>query len=120
MNPKVEIFITEQKEDIQEILWTLRSEIINLSSNIEERFTYGIPFYYYHKPLCYLNSTKDGVNVGFYYGTELIERKGFLEHFGRKQIKLIPISNFSKFNFQLFHEILHEAILINESKMKKH
>ena len=65
MNPIEEYFL-KQREPLQSVLLYLRQVIFETLPDIEEKYKYKIPFYYYNgKSLCYLNILKNTNYVDF-------------------------------------------------------
>ncbi len=118
MNAQVDEYIAQQKEETAAFLSKLRKSILSISDLCEEQFSYKVPFYYFiNKPICYFHVSSENTIIGFYNGRKLTERPGFLEHFGRKQVKLIFVNDFSEFDFDLFKEIIIEAMMTIEKKI---
>jgi len=60
----VEEYIFNLNENEKKIAQFLRSEILNLALGVEEKIAYGLPFFSYLGPLCYLAPKKHGVDTG--------------------------------------------------------
>ncbi|WP_445738709.1 DUF1801 domain-containing protein [Mariniflexile sp.] len=55
----VDAYFLDQKEPFQSIMLYVRSVILNTLPEVEERYSYKIPFYNCHKkPMIYLNVLK--------------------------------------------------------------
>ena len=70
MNP-VEQHLFNQKEPYQSIMIYVRSVILKTFPEVAEKFSYGIPFYYYKKkPMVYINRLKgtNYVDISFMDG----------------------------------------------------
>lgn len=112
MSP-IDYFILDQPEKLQPILKKLRSIIISCSPHIEEKMVYGIPFFYLHKRIFYLNPKPSFVELGFCNGF-LISDHPMLESKNRTQVKTITFHHFNDVQEKSLREIVQEAILVNE------
>ncbi len=71
MNP-AEDYILNQLEPYRSILLHLQVVIENTIPDAELKYKYKIPFYYIsNKSLCYLNQSKDYVDLGFWKGNQI-------------------------------------------------
>jgi hypothetical protein len=120
MNP-AEHYILNQKEPYQSLMLYVRSVIQRTIPEIEEKFSYGIPFYYYAKnPMIYLNVLKETnfLDVAFMQGVLLENR--FLElsdYKNRKKVRSIQIGDMEDFDELGFVELLKAAsVLIISNK----
>jgi len=120
MNP-VEQYLHHQKEPYQSIMLYVRSVILKTLPNIEEKFSYKIPFYHHNKkPLCYLNVLKgtNYVDIAFVQGVFLQEKFPQLKDKSkRKQVRSIRVKNIELLDELMFISLLKEAtILLDNSK----
>jgi uncharacterized protein len=69
----------------------LRQLIITTVPGVEERLSFRIPFYHYYGMFMYLNNTKQGIDVAFCRGKDLIEAFPLLELKNRATIATITI-----------------------------
>jgi hypothetical protein len=112
MNP-TEHYILKQEEPYQSIMLYLRSVLKKTLPEIDERFSYRIPFYHYNKkPLCYFNVLKGTayVDIGFMQGVFL--EKDFPELIdgrNRKQVRSIQIESLENFDEIRFVRLLKSA-----------
>ena len=68
MNP-AEAYILKQPEPYKSILLQLQTIIEAIAPNTELLYKWRIPFYYSNGiPLCYLNQSKDYVDLAFWHG----------------------------------------------------
>jgi hypothetical protein len=56
----------------KQIIATAVRDIIVAVPGIEEKFSFKIPFYHYFGMLCYINNTKNGLDIGFCRGKDLV------------------------------------------------
>ena len=75
MNP-AEVYILKQEEPFRSILLQLQSVILAIAPQAELLYKWRIPFYYCNGiPLCYLNKSKDYVDLVFWHGKQLDKYK---------------------------------------------
>ena len=120
MKPVDEYFIN-QKEPYQSIMLYIRNVILNTLPEVEEKYSYKIPFYNIgNKPMIYLNilKGKDYVDVAFVQGILLEKQFPILKNENkRKQVRSIQLKTLEDLNQDNFVELLHEAyILLSKSK----
>jgi len=88
-----------------------------LTMNLTSKIRFKVPFFYRKSWICYLNPTKDDrIEFAFTRGNELSNNQGILENFGRKQVYSIMYENVSDIQIQQVNEIIHEAILLDETE----
>ena len=120
MKPVDEYFIS-QKEPYQSIMLYVRSVILNTLPEVEERYSYKIPFYNIDKkPMIYLNvlKGKDYVDVAFVQGVLLENDFPVLKNSNkRKQVRSIQLKTIEDLDHQNFLQLLHKASdLLSKSK----
>lgn len=99
----------------------VRGIILNTLPEVEERYSYNIPFYNCHKkPMLYLNvlKGKDYVDIAFVQGVLLEKQFPVLKNDNkRKQVRSIQLKNLEDLNHDTFVELLQTAAnLLKESK----
>jgi hypothetical protein len=124
MNP-AEHYILNQKEPYQSLMLYVRSVIQRTIPEIEEKFSYGIPFYHYaKKPMMYLNVLKETnfLDVAFMQGVLLENRFPELSDYkNRKKVRSIQIGDMEDFDELRFVELLKAAsvlIITNKTAWK--
>lgn len=121
MKPVDEYFLN-QEEPFQSIMLYVRSVILNTLPEIEETYSYRIPFYNIgKKPMIYLNilKGKDYVDVAFVQGILLEEKFPILKNDNnRKQVRSIQLKRLEDLDQENFVALLHEAsqVLSNNKK----
>tara|TARA_R110002049_G_scaffold267903_2_gene444396 strand:- start:402 stop:779 length:378 start_codon:yes stop_codon:yes gene_type:complete len=120
MKPVDDYFIS-QKEPHQSIMLYVRSIILKTLPEVEEKYSYGIPFYNcYKKPMIYLNILKGKgyVDVAFVQGVLLEKDFPILRNENkRKQVRSIQLKNLEDLDQENFVELLHAAsTLLSKSK----
>ena len=120
MNP-IEQYLYHQKESYQSIMLYVRSVIFKTLPDIEEKYSYKIPFYHHNKkPLRYLNILKgtNYVDIAFVQGVFLQNKFPQLkDKNNRKQVRSIAVKDMVSFDELMFVRLLKEAsILLDNSK----
>ncbi|MFK5879472.1 MAG: DUF1801 domain-containing protein [Flavobacteriaceae bacterium] len=112
MNP-TEQYITNQKEPYQSLMLYIRSVIKRTLPTIDEKYSYGIPFYHFEKkPMVYLNVLKgtNFLDVAFVQGIKLQEDFPELQDYkNRKNVRSIQVENMENFDELQFVELLKVA-----------
>lgn len=112
---QVEDYIFEFQDKQGELLKYFHELLCN-RLGLEAKMRYQIPFYYRNSWICYLNPGKKGrVEFAFTRGNELSNSQGLLDSKGRKQVLSIEYQSLEDVNEEILIEILHEAILLDES-----
>ncbi|WP_172368939.1 DUF1801 domain-containing protein [Sporosarcina jiandibaonis] len=106
---KVDQFIDALPENIQEITTCLRNVILETSEDFTEDIKWGMPSYSIQKNICYLQPSKNHVNLGFYFGASLIDEDNLLEGTG-KQMRHIRIKKLDEIQSEKFKALIQSAI----------
>ena len=86
MNP-AESYILNRDEPYRSILLQLQSIIEAVAPQVELKFKWRIPFYYHNNiPICYLNQSKDYVDLAFWHGDKLSEYRHHFVTTNRKAV----------------------------------
>jgi hypothetical protein len=117
----VEQYFLNQKEPYQSIMLYVRDVILQTLPEVEEKYSYKIPFYNIgKKPMIYLNilKGKDYVDVAFVQGILLEKDFPVLKNDNkRKQVRSIQLKTLEDLDHDNFVELLHAASKsLNESK----
>lgn len=119
MNP-VEKYLFNQVEPYQSIMLYVRSVIKKNLPEVEEKYSYRIPFYYYDKrPMLYLNILKgtNYVDVAFMDGNLLEEKYPDLKNDNkRKRVRSIQVKSLEDFDELHFVDVLKDAAKLNIRK----
>jgi len=109
----VEDYFLRQDEPYRSIMLYVRSVILRSLPEINERYSYGIPFYNVDKkPLLYLNVLKgtDFVDVAFVQGILLKDKYPILKDYNkRKQVRSIQVKSLEDFDELEFIQLLNDA-----------
>jgi hypothetical protein len=121
----VEEFIYDLPPDERQMCQRLRNIILGTIPDFEEKFFYGVPYYFRHKAVCCIwpASAKAGpprgVFIGFCRGNLLSNEQGIIEMGNRKRFGLIRYFSVNEINEQPIIEILHEAVMVDDEIRKK-
>jgi hypothetical protein len=86
MNDRILQYIQQQGERHQPLLHHLAQAIHDLDERITCKIAFGVPFYYFQGPLCYLNCQPELVYIGIWHGPDLVELSENLAVKGRKLV----------------------------------
>jgi len=121
MRPIDEYFIN-QEEPYQSIMLYVRSVILKTLPDVQERYSYNVPFYNIgKKPMLYLNvlKGKDFVDVAFVHG--VVFEKDFpilKDENKRKQVRSIQLRTIEDLDELQFVELLKVAAVQTEKNKR--
>lgn len=115
----VEEYIFNLNENEKKIAQFLRKKIMNLALNVEEKIAYGLPFFFYLGPLCYLAPRKHVVDLGIMDSQQFVVNKQFLNIEGRKRVESLIYKSIESINSEILRQTLVEAIKLSQNKKKK-
>jgi hypothetical protein len=102
-----EAHILNQKEPFRSILLHLQILIEHTLSEVHLEYKWTIPCYYIERrPICYLNQSKDYVDVGFWHTAHLTKYTEHLVCANRKVVKSMRYKSLDDINDALFIKIL--------------
>ena len=112
---EVNRFIENLPEEIQEITVELRKIILEASPELIEEYKWSMPNYSYNGLVCYLQTAKKHVKLGFHKGNQLQEGPGkdILEGTG-KTMKYITLKKKEDIQPEVFTKLILAAIELNE------
>lgn len=110
MNP-AEAYILKQQEPYKSIVIHLQVLIEHTLPNAELLYKWRIPCYYIGKrPICYLNQTKDYIDVGFWHAAHLSKKwDTYLITENRKVVKSLRYKSLDNIDDAIFISILKEV-----------
>jgi hypothetical protein len=112
---EVEDFIYSYEGSQREIMLYMH-KFLTEELNLTEKIRYKIPFYYRKSWICFLSPSKNNsVEFAFLRGNELSNEQGLLDSKGRKQVWSIELNKLSEIPLKELIEIIHEAILLDET-----
>jgi hypothetical protein len=113
----VDTFILNLPDDIQSITKVLREIILAASPALVEEYKWSMPNYSYKGLVCYLQTAKKHVNLGFHKGNELVEKdiNNLLQGSG-KTMRHIRITKMDDIQSETFISLIQTAITLNEGE----
>ena len=109
-------YIADRPKSQALIMNRLRNLVLDVGIHVEEKISYGVPFFYFHGPLCYLSPKLDGAYIGFVRGHQLSNEQGLLETKNRKFIRSIYFHSLAELEEKAtdIRHILNEAAILNQ------
>ena len=106
-----EVYIVSQDEPFRSILMHLQATIEHTLPDSELKYKWRIPCYYMGKrPLCYLNKTKDYVDVGFWLSAHLSKKwDAYLVSENRKIVKSLRYRSLEDIDTKILVSLLNEV-----------
>ena len=106
------------KEDpaLRMVLQQVRALLLDAAPGVEEKMSYGVPFYFYFGRFCYLNANKQGAYLGFTTALQLSNAQGLLEFGTRKEVAVVALASREDWERKKegLRELVQEALLLNE------
>ena len=111
----VEEYILKRPVIQQELLGFLHQHFESLG--LHSKLSYGIPFYYGKKWICYMNPLKDqkSIELCFPRAHQFADPTGLLQIRGRKQIKGIYLDGEADIPLEEIQKILEAALILDQS-----
>jgi len=105
-----EDYIFNQPEPYRSMLMHLQAVIQHTLPEAELLYKYRIPFFYLSgKPCCYLNQSKDYVDVGFWHAARLTVYPEHMVTEGRKVMKSLRYKTLEEINDEVLIAVLKDA-----------
>ncbi|BAO76620.1 DUF1801 domain-containing protein [Winogradskyella sp. PG-2] len=118
MNP-AEAYILKQPEPYKSILLQLQAIVEAVAPDSELLYKWRIPFYYCNGiPLCFLNQSKDYVDLAFWHFDKMDQ---FTEHFTdakRKSIRSLRYKSVEDIKDEVVVYVLEKQLEINTNPFK--
>lgn len=112
---EVEEYIYGFEGELQQIMKLLHDLMMD-QPGIECKISYKIPFYYRNSWICYMSpQKKGGLEFSFTRGNELSNAQGILDFKNRKMVAGILLHSVDDIPMESLHEVIQEAILLDES-----
>jgi hypothetical protein len=109
-NVEVDEFIEALPEEIKAITVRLREIIHETDENMKEEIKWKMPcFSKDNADICYLQTAKKHVNLGFYSGASLEDKEDILEGEGKK-MRHIRIKKMEDIQEEIYRGLIREAI----------
>lgn len=120
MNP-AEAYILNSREPFRSILLHLQLVIEMVIPEAELKYKWRLPFYYFknNQGFCYLNQSKDYVDLGFTRGAHLTKHLDKLVSEGRKHMRSLRFYRLEDIDDQVLIEVLKEAYSVRHLKYYK-
>jgi hypothetical protein len=116
MNP-AEDYILKQQEPYRGMLLHLQAFIERTIPELDLKYKYRIPFYYIDgKPFCYLNQSKDYVDIGFWHAAHLTVHLDKMTTAGRKMMKSLRYTSLDKIDNEILIDVLNDAYSVKDKK----
>ena len=116
----VDEYIEQLPEELQMICTLIRKQVLSLVPAVEEKFSFGIPFYHYFGMFLYLNPTANGIAVSFCRGKDLLTAFPQLQQKNRAIVASIIIKEKKDMlRLELNQLIIAAAEWKREAKIKK-
>ncbi|MFP4845448.1 DUF1801 domain-containing protein [Winogradskyella sp. PE311] len=118
MNP-AELYILNQSEPYKSILLQLQAIIVAIAPDAELLYKWKIPFYYYNGiPLCYLNQTKDYVDLAFWHFDKMEEFTEYFTDANRKSIRSLRYKSTDDIRDEVVVYVLQKQLEVNTNPFK--
>lgn len=115
-----EDYILSKSEPYRSMLLHLQLVIENTLPDAELLFKWKVPFFYVEKrPICYLNQSKDYVDVGFWNAAHLTVFQEHMTTDGRKMMKSLRYKSLEAINDDVLMAIVKEAYEMRDKKFWK-
>lgn len=113
--------------DERKIVVLLRRIVFSCIPDIEEKFSYNVPFYKRHFNICYIwpssvqwgNVKLTGVQFGFNKGYLMQDDIEWLEKGNRKQVFWKTFHTTKEIDVDLLKAYIFEAVIVDEDTFKK-
>jgi uncharacterized protein YdhG (YjbR/CyaY superfamily) len=125
----VDQFIESLPKEEKLIVKRLRQLVLDCDPRVQERLSYGVPYYFHHRAILFIwpashivygtpKKRPAGVTLGFCYGNLLSNEQGLLLKENRKQVYIIKFAAATEIDERLVTEIIQEAILVDDTFKK--
>lgn len=119
MNP-AEDYILNQPEPFRSIMLHLQSVIEQTVPEVDLKYKYKIPFYYIEgRPYCYLNQSKNYVDLGFWNAAHLTVHLEKMTTAGRKMMRSLRYQNLEEIDDSVLKDVLWDAYRMRGKKFWK-
>jgi hypothetical protein len=114
-NEEVDRYIMDLPKNIQDITVALRKIILDSFPELIEEYKWSMPNYSYNGLVCYLQSAKKHVNLGFHKGNELQGKdiNHLLQGTG-KTMRHIRLTKLEDIQREAFTSLIQEAVRLNK------
>ena len=110
-------YILNQPEPFRAILLHLKGVIEKEFPSVSLKFKYRIPFFYLEgRPFCYLNQTRDYVDLGFWMAAHLTVHLDKMSTEGRKMMKSLRYRTLEDIDNDILLPVLRNAYEVRNKK----
>ncbi|MDO1501280.1 DUF1801 domain-containing protein [Winogradskyella maritima] len=114
-----EAYILNQDEPYRSILLQLQMIIESVVPDCELYFKWRIPFYYSRDlPLCYLNQSKDYVDLAFWHGEQLEKFQDNYVKTNRKSVMSLRYKSLDDIDDEIVVYVIEQQLRINTNPFK--
>ncbi|MGC6430065.1 MAG: DUF1801 domain-containing protein [Jejuia sp.] len=118
MNP-AEAYILKQEEPYKTILLQLQSIIEAVVPNSEILYKWKIPFFYNDGiPICFLNHSKNYVDLAFWHFNQMDKYTEYFVDAGRKSLRSLRYKSVDEINDEIIVYVLEKQLEINTNPFK--
>ncbi len=110
----VDIYIDDLTEPQKQIVTKVRALIFELVPNVQEKFSYKLPFYHYFGIFCFINKIHNGIDVCFCRGQDLLPEFPELLVKKRKLVASIELFSIKDIVEKKVKEIIITAAIWNK------
>lgn len=110
----VDAFIDGLPDDKAVLVNRLRELLHELVPEIVEKLSFKIPFYHYHGMFCYINPTKNGIDLGLCRGKDLAPEFPQLQLKERAIVATVSIQATKDFEKLKLRELITAAAVWNQ------
>ena len=116
-----EAYILNAREPYRSIMLQLQLVIENTIPELELKYKWQLPFYYFsnNQGFCYINRSKNYVDLGFTRGTHLTKHLDKLVSEGRKHMKSLRYFSPEDIEEEVLIDVLKEAYSLRHLKYYK-
>ncbi len=114
-----EAYILNQKEPYRSILLQLQSIIEAVAPNTQLLYKWRIPFYYCNNiPLCFLNQSRDYVDLGFWHFEKMDQYTNYFVATNRKSVRSLRYKSVDDINDDVVVYVIHKQLEIYSNPFK--
>jgi hypothetical protein len=114
-----EAYILNQKEPYRSILLQLQSIIEAVAPNAQLLYKWRIPFYYCNGiPLCFLNHSKDYVDLAFWHFEKMDQYTNYFVDTNRKSVRSLRYKSVDEIHDEVVVYVIQKQLEINLNPFK--
>lgn len=114
----VDEYIEQLSDELQSICKIIRNQVLELVPAVEEKLSFGIPFYHYFGMFLYLNPANEGIAVCFCRGKDLVTAFPQLEQKKRAIVASITIKEKKDIHRMELKQLILAAAAWNQEAQK--